>query len=89
MNAIIKKATYLKNYIIAVEFADGKVSEVDVAPFLKSDIPAYLKIYLETDLFQKFHLANGNVVWGEDWDMVFPRDQLYEGKIKLKEPILF
>ena len=31
--------------------------------------------------FQKFTIDDGNIVWGEDWDLVFPVEQLYAGAI--------
>jgi len=32
-------------------------------------------------LFKKFKLEMGNIVWGKNWDMVFPVYNLYKGKI--------
>ena len=31
--------------------------------------------------FKRFKIENGNVVWGKDWDMIFPLYDLYKGKI--------
>ena len=31
--------------------------------------------------FKKFSLDDGNIVWGEDWDLVFPVEQLHAGYI--------
>ncbi|MFB0946886.1 MAG: hypothetical protein ACI9V1_001682 [Spirosomataceae bacterium] len=85
MNAVIEKAKYPKNYILEIAFADGKISQVDFEPFLTSDIPKYLKVCQQKELFKKFHITHGNVVWGEDWDLIFPSEQLYEGKITLRQ----
>ncbi len=87
MNAVIIKATYLEEYKLEIEFADGKISQVDFEPFLTSDIPKYLKAYQQIELFKKFYITHGNVAWGEDWDLVFPREQLYEGKLKIRESV--
>lgn len=87
MNAVIQKATYIEDYKLEIEFADGKISQVDFEPFLKSDIPQYLKTYQEKGLFKQFYLTHGNIVWGDDWDLIFPREQLYEGKLKLRESV--
>ncbi len=32
------------------------------------------------DLFRTFVIDDGNVVWGEDWDLIFPIENLYIGK---------
>jgi hypothetical protein len=31
-------------------------------------------------LFQSFRIENGNLVWGKDWDLIFPIDGLYRGE---------
>lgn len=31
--------------------------------------------------FKKFKIEKGNIVWGEDWDLIFPIEQLYNGKV--------
>lgn len=81
MNAIIIEAKHLERYKIEILFKDGHSSIVDFEPFLDSQIPQYLKAYKDLKLFVKFHIENGNIVWGEDWDLVFPRDQLYDGAV--------
>ena len=48
---------------------------------IKSIKVGYLKKYQNPQNFQNFMIQNGNIVWGEDWDLIFPRDQLYEEKI--------
>lgn len=35
--------------------------------------------------FKKFKIEYGNVVWGKDWDMIFPVYDLYLEKIQGKE----
>ena len=42
--------------------------------------PQYNK-YLDEAEFEKFTIDDGNIVWGEDWDLVFPVEQLYSGVI--------
>jgi hypothetical protein len=34
------------------------------------------------DAFKKFRIENGNLVWGKDWDMIFPLYDLYPGRVK-------
>ena len=42
--------------------------------------PQYNK-YLEWKHFKKATIENGNIVWGKNWDLIFPIEQLHEGKI--------
>ena len=42
--------------------------------------PQYNK-YLDPKRFKKFEIENGNIVWGKNWDLIFPLEQLYAGKI--------
>jgi len=41
--------------------------------------PQYNK-YLDPALFRTFTVDDGNIVWGEDWDLIFPVENLYMGK---------
>lgn len=38
--------------------------------------------YLDPDVFRTFAIENGNVAWGDDWDMIFPVEILYSGRIQ-------
>jgi hypothetical protein len=42
--------------------------------------PQYNK-YKKPENFKRFKIENGNIVWGKDWDMIFPVYDLYTGKI--------
>lgn len=81
MNAVVMNATYINDFKLKIDFADGKTSLVDFADYLSSLKIPYLKKYQSPKNFQNFMIENGNLVWGEDWDLVFPRDQLYDEKI--------
>lgn len=81
MNAVVTNATYIKDFKVEIAFADGKISLVDFEDYIKSIKVGYLKKYQTPQHFQNFMIQNGNIVWGEDWDLIFPRDQLYEEKI--------
>ena len=32
--------------------------------------------------FRTFTLDGGNIVWGRNWDLIFPIEQLHEGVIR-------
>ncbi len=82
-DALINGATYLRNNVLSITFTDGHVQEVDFSAFLDKDsTPSYLKEYKEESKFRKFKIEDGNLVWGKDWDLIFPLPQLYMGEIK-------
>ena len=81
MNAVVTNAIYINDFKVKIDFADGKTSLVDFENYIKSIKVGYLKKYQNPQNFQNFMIQNGNIVWGEDWDLIFPRDQLYEEKI--------
>ncbi len=85
MNPIVKviSARYINQYRLSIEFSDGAIKEVDFEPFLIATNVDWVQQYLDFDNFKSFYIENGNLVWGEDWDLIFPIDQLYNGRITL------
>ncbi len=77
------KATYVDGYRLSIVFNDGKESVVDFSEFITSSTKASLQKYKELDNFKGFKIEEGNVIWGKDWDLIFPVDELYNGKINL------
>ena len=77
----VKEAKYLDGFKIEILFNDNKKKVVDFETFLKSHSHPQFNKYKETGNFKKFQIENGNVVWGSDWDMVFPVYDLYKGEI--------
>ena len=79
----IKEVNYLNEFKLEIHFNDGKIQTVDFCNFLNThDHPQFNK-YKKEENFKKYKIENGNVVWGKDWDLIFPINQLYEGKIKI------
>ena len=77
----VTDARHVGQYKIKVSFADGTCKTVDFEPSLNQiKVPDYQK-YREQKHFKKFKIENGNIVWGKDWDLVYPVNQLYKGKI--------
>ena len=80
---LVNKATYIEGYRISVEFNDGKNKIIDFGPFLATKKEGFLKKYSNTQIFKKVHIEKGNLVWGKEWDLIFPIHQLYKGEIEI------
>lgn len=78
----VSKAAYLDGYKLEVEFNDNKKQVVDFGNFLNTHSHPQYNKYKKPENFKKFKIENGNIVWGKDWDMIFPVFDLYQGEIK-------
>ena len=78
----VKKAHYVDGYKIEIEFNDLTVKTVDFGNFLAKHSHPQYDIYKDSELFKQFKIEAGNLVWGENWDLIFPVIQLYRGTIK-------
>jgi uncharacterized protein DUF2442 len=76
----IKKAKYIDNYKIYLQFNDGKESTLDFKEFIFKSQHPDIKKYKDLKLFKKFKLSYGEIEWN-DYDLVFPIYDLYKGKI--------
>ena len=69
------------NLCVRLTFNDGHQSVVDIGDFSrKHPHPQYNKS-LGPVLFRSFVIDDGNVVWGDDWDLIFPIEELHRGCI--------
>ena len=78
VNMKIVTAKYLDDYKIEIIFDDKKRNVVNFLPALKKY--ATCKKYLDITLFKKFKVDSGNIVWGNNWEMIFKIEDLYENK---------
>ncbi|GHU79198.1 hypothetical protein FACS1894145_2830 [Bacteroidia bacterium] len=77
----IKQANYINDFVIDITFNDETKRQIDFKHFLqRHPHPQYNK-YQNPDNFKSFYIDHGNIVWGDDWDLMFPIEQLYKGKI--------
>ena len=69
------------NLCVELVFNDNTCQTINVGQFIRlHPHPQYNK-YLDEAEFEKFTLDDGNIVWVEDWDLVFPVEQLHSGAI--------
>jgi hypothetical protein len=69
---------------LKIYFNDGTSQVIDFSKFLNMHEHPQFNKYKNEKNFKSFKIENGNVVWGKDWDLIFPVYQLYKGKIQTK-----
>ena len=77
----IKEAKHTEAFKIEIVFNDGIKKMVDFGYFLQSHSHPQFNKYKKEKNFKRFKIEIGNIVWGKDWDMIFPVYDLYKGKI--------
>ncbi|WAC12202.1 DUF2442 domain-containing protein [Dyadobacter pollutisoli] len=75
-------ANYMSDYKILIQFSDATQQVVDFENFLKKNQHPQHDKYKELKEFKKFRIERGNVVWGKDWDLIFPVEQLHAGQLQ-------
>jgi len=82
MKAIrIIQAKATGNLSVKLVFNDKSRQCIDVGEFIKAHPHPQYNKYLDEEEFKKFSIDDGNIVWGEDWDLIFPVEQLHAGYI--------
>jgi hypothetical protein len=76
----VKEAIYSDNYIIRIRFNNGVEKLVNFKPFLLNSGHPSIRKYLDEKLFREFKIIDGNLNWN-DFDLIFPIEDLLEGKI--------
>ena len=69
------------NYIAAEKQQILDNSIVDFTEFINSNNKEVLSKYKISAHFKNFKIEQGNIVWGKNWDLIFPVLDLYKGRI--------
>ena len=69
------------NLNVCIYFSDNTVQIVDIGDFIRTHPHQQYNKYLDPLKFSRFSIENGNIVWGKNWDLVFPIEQLHAGVI--------
>ena len=77
----VRAVRHVRAYRLRIEFSDGKISEVDFEPFLRSTKHPGIRRYLQPRRFKQFAITDGVLQWN-DFDLVFPMADLYDGVIR-------
>ncbi len=67
--------------IVRLYFNDNTVQIINIGDFIRRHPHPQYNKYLDQNLFNDFSIENGNIVWGKDWDLIFPIEQLHKGEI--------
>lgn len=77
----IVKAENAGNLSVCLTFSDNTEKTVNVGDFIRRHPHPQYNKYLDPKKFNRFTIENGNIVWGKNWDLIFPMEQLYSGVI--------
>ena len=75
----VVSAKYVAPLKVELHFNDGIIKTVDVGAFIRKHPHPQYNSYLNENKFKKFKIEFGNIVWGKNWDLIFPIDKLYAG----------
>ena len=79
---MIVSAEYMGGLSLWLTFSDGFVRILDFTEYMLAHQHPQHDPYLNANRFREYYIDGGNLVWGEDWDMIFPVEDLYTGVIK-------
>lgn len=80
-NLTITEAHYITGYCLHLTFSDDTSQLVDFGPFLENHPHPQHDKYRKLTNFKRFRIERGNIVWGRDWDLIFPVVQLHQGGV--------
>lgn len=65
----VKKAVYLKDYVLKVTFNNGETRIIDLEPTIfKDPLPLFVPLR-EKDFFQQFTIKLNTICWKNDFDL--------------------
>ena len=74
-------AEHLKDHKVKIQYSDKKKNIVDFGVFLDSHPhPAYNHLK-DINKFKQFWIEDGNIVWDNNWDFIFPVSDLYHNRL--------
>ena len=82
-------ATNAGNLSVNVQFSDNTSQIIDIGEYIRRHPHPQYNKYLDEKKFRQFKIENGNIVWGKNWDLIFPVEQLHMGTIVEKEVVSY
>ena len=77
----ITEAAIVDELKVDLTFSDNTRQVVNVGEFIRRHPHPQYNKYLDVRKFRRFSIENGNIVWGKNWDLMFPIEQLHSGSI--------
>ena len=77
----ITDATYAGNLSVNLSFSDNTSRTVNIGDYIRRHPHPQYNKYLDERKFTRFTLEDGNIVWGRNWDLIFPIEQLHSASI--------
>lgn len=78
INYHIKDALFLHDYTLLVTFENGIIKPIDFTKALEKYAKGYYSKYKKPIYFKRFKIENGNIVWGKNWDLIFPSKNIFK-----------
>ena len=69
------------NLTVSLHFSDNTTQMVNIGDYIRRHPHPQYNKYMDPKKFKRFTIENGNIVWGKNWDLVFPIEQLHTGVI--------
>ncbi len=67
------------DFTVKLSFNDNTTQTVDVGSFIRKNPHPQYNRYLKLPNFKKAKIEHGNIVWGKNWDLIFPVHNLHAG----------
>ncbi len=77
----ITNATNAGNLSVNLSFSDNTTRVVNIGDYIRRHPHPQYNKYLDERKFNRFTIENGNIVWGKNWDLMFPIEDLHSGVI--------
>ena len=77
----ITNAANAGNLSVNLWFSDNTMQTVNVGDFIRRHPHPQYNKYLDERKCSRFNIEEGNIVWGKNWDLVFPIEELHAGVI--------
>jgi len=77
----VLKAEYVGDFVLEVYFNDGMYKRIDFKSFIFNSFNPSINKYSDETLFKQYAIVDGNLNWN-DYDMIFPLEDLHNGEIK-------
>ena len=88
-NLGIISADYVSEFIVELHLTDGKTEKVDFLPLFLKYVKGDNRKYFSPAQFKKFKVANGNIFWGRNEDIIFTLDSILSTPSRNREKILY